>query len=181
MRLRRRIRLVGDPVLLTLAEPVADPAAPEVQDLIDDMVVTLAEAQGLGLAAPQVGHSLRLVLALPVADPAGRAAGLPSILLNPELEPLDGGQEHGFEGCLSIPGLRGRVARHRRVRYRALDRHGRPVAGEAEGLFARVLQHEVDHLDGVLYPMRMADLRHLAVLGELPHLSAWIASQGEPA
>lgn len=175
----RKIAKMGHPVLLEPARPVTDIGDPEVQRLIDDMVETLADAGGIGLAAPQVYAPLRLVLALQIEDRSERGTAEPLVLVNPELVSLTEELELAFEGCLSIPGLRGRVPRHRRVGYRALDRRGRPVAGEATGLFARVLQHEVDHLDGILYPMRMSDLRHLAFDETMPHLSAWIARQGD--
>ena len=175
----RKIARLGHPVLLARAEPVGDPTRPEIARLIEDMLETMQDAGGVGLAAPQVHESLRLILAV---DPASAADGNPPtchVLVDPVLEPVDGEMEDGFEGCLSIPGLRGRVARHADLRYRALDRHGRPIAGLASGLFARVLQHEVDHLDGILYPMRMPDLRALAFDREVPHLTAWLEQRGD--
>lgn len=153
----RKIARMGHPVLLQRAAEVADPAS--VRDLIADMAETLADAGGIGLAAPQVHESVRVIL---VSVPAGRGGdGEPEVpvtaLINPVLTPLDGDQELGWEGCLSIPGLRGAVPRYRRLRFTALAVDGTPVAGEATGMMARVLQHEVDHLDGILYPMRMRD------------------------
>jgi len=177
----RKIARLGHPVLLGKAEPVDAVASAEVQSLIADLLETMADAGGIGLAAPQVYAPLRLVVAMELADRSERADAKVHVLVNPELTPVGGDVDLAFEGCLSIPRLRGRVPRQRRVAYRALDRMGRPVAGEAEGLFARILQHEVDHLDGVLYPMRMLDLRHLAFDAEMPHLSAWIARQGDRA
>ena len=177
----RKIALLGHPVLLTRAEPVADPAAPEIQRLIDDMLATMVDAEGIGLAAPQVHESLRLVVALEMPDRAQRDSAVAHVLINPELELIGAPDQLAFEGCLSIPGLRGRVPRHAELRYRALDRRGRPIAGQASGLFARVLQHEVDHLDGILYPMRMPDLRALAFSAELPHLTAWLEQCGDPS
>ena len=176
----RKIARLGHPVLLTRAEPVGDPTAADIQALIDDMLETMADAEGIGLAAPQVHAGLRVIVAMEIADRSRQAEAPVRVLINPELEPLDAAMENGFEGCLSIPGLRGMVPRHRRVAFRALDRRGREIGGEADGLFARVLQHEVDHLDGVLYPMRMIDLRHLAFTSEVRHLSAWIAASGDP-
>jgi peptide deformylase len=166
-----KIAQLGHPVLITPARPVLDPSAPEIQELIDDMIETLADARGLGLAAPQVHQSLRLLIALPVTDREASRTLEPLVLVDPELEMLGEETSLDMEGCLSIPGLRGVVPRAARVAWRGLDRHGSPVAGEAEGLFARVLQHEVDHLDGVLYPMRMADLRLLAFNEEIHHLN----------
>ena len=133
---------------------------PDIRRLVADMVETLADARGVGLAAPQVHEPLRLIL---VSIPADRddneheAVPLTAIA-NPVLEPLGDEVALGIEGCLSIPGMRGVVPRLQRVRWRGLDLRGREIGGEAEGFHARVLQHEVDHLDGVLYPMRMDDL-----------------------
>ena len=177
----RKIALLGHPVLLAAAEPVLDPASAEVQRLIDDMLETMFDADGIGLAAPQVHESVRIVVALEMADRNQRQAATAHVLVNPELTLLGEADVPAFEGCLSMPGLRGRVPRHASVTYRALDRHGRAVAGVASGLFARVLQHEVDHLDGILYPMRMADLRGLAFASELPHLTAWLEQRGDLA
>jgi peptide deformylase len=177
----RKIALLGHPILLGKAAPVEDPSAPEVQALVSDMLATMADADGIGLAAPQVHVAQRIVVALSLRDRAERADAAVHVLINPELTPLGDATELAFEGCLSIPDLRGLVPRHRRVGYRALGRDGGQVQGEAEGLFARVLQHEVDHLDGVLYPMRMPDLRHLAFASELPHLSAWLERPGDAA
>lgn len=173
----RKIALMGHPVLLAKAAPVDEVDRPELQALIDDMTETMVDAEGIGLAAPQVHVGLRLIVALDIAD---RAEAVPPaavrVLINPMLEPQGDETETAYEGCLSIPELRGPVARYRRVGYRALDRGGRPVEGEAVGLFARVLQHEVDHLDGVLYPMRMRDLRHLTFASEMRHLRDWPAA-----
>src|SRR4051812_11172178 len=145
-----KIARMGHPVLLREAEPVDDPTDPEIRRLIADMAETMVDAAGIGLAAPQVHVPLRLFV---YRDGTGV-----STLVNPVLEPLGEEVETGWEGCLSIPGLRGCVARPKRIRWRGLDAEGQPVAGEAEGMTARVMQHETDHLDGVLYPMRMEDL-----------------------
>jgi peptide deformylase len=177
----RKIALMGHPVLLARAEPVRNVADAEIQQLIDDMLATMADADGIGLAAPQVHESVRLVVALELPDREQREAATAHVLINPELVPLDEESEVAFEGCLSIPGLRGRVRRHARMRYRALNRHGQEVEGVADGLFARVLQHEIDHLDGILYPMRMGDLRELAFISELPHLTSWLEQRGDLA
>jgi peptide deformylase len=155
-----KIARMGHPVLLRRADPVADPADPEIRRLIADMAETMADAGGIGLAAPQVHVPLRLFV---WRAPAGGVAAL----LNPELEPLGEAEESAWEGCLSIPGLRGLVSRPARIRYRGLDAEGAPLAGEAEGMVARVMQHEADHLDGVLYPMRMRDLSQLGFTEEL--------------
>jgi peptide deformylase len=174
----RKIALLGHPVLLARAEPVTDLADPDVQRLIDDMLATMADADGIGLAAPQVHESVRIIVALDVRDRGERDRAAAHVLVNPELTPWGEASDLAFEGCLSMPGLRGRVPRHARCGYRALDRDGREVTGMAAGLFARVLQHEVDHLDGILYPMRIADLRELAFTSELPHLMAWLERRG---
>jgi peptide deformylase len=154
-----KIARLGHPVLLRVAEAVADPTTPEMRRLVSDMVETMEDANGLGLAAPQVFQSLRLFV-WRVDD--GVAA-----IFNPELTPLEGPVEPFFEGCLSIPGLRGEVARPTRIAFRGLDANGMLIEGVAQGLAARVMQHEQDHLDGVLYPMRMTDLSRLGFVEEL--------------
>ncbi|MBR0655000.1 peptide deformylase [Plastoroseomonas arctica] len=155
-----KIARLGHPVLLGRAETVPDATAPEIQRLIADMAETMADAGGIGLAAPQVHVPLRLFVFR--AGP-----GAPQVLINPEIEPLDEEIETAWEGCLSIPGLRGAVPRAAKVRFRGLDQDGEPVEGEAEGIVARVIQHENDHLDGVLYLSRMPDLTLLGFTEEL--------------
>ncbi len=154
-----KIARLGHPVLLRVAEPVSDPTAPDMQRLIADMVETLEDANGLGLAAPQVHRSLRLFI--------WRVGDAVAAIFNPDITPLDGPMAASFEGCLSIPGLRGEVSRPSRIAFRGLDAAGEPIAGTAEGLAARVMQHEYDHLEGVLYPMRMTDLSRLGFTEEL--------------
>jgi peptide deformylase len=169
-----KIARMGHPVLRGRAQPVEDPTAPEIRRLIEDMLETMDDADGVGLAAPQVHVPLRLVVfRLPperltagesgderIADAAEArsAEDIPMALINPVLEPLGPEQELGWEGCLSVPGLRGVVPRLRRIRYSGFDERGRPIDREAEGFHARVVQHECDHLDGILYPMRIRDL-----------------------
>ena len=153
-----KIARMGHPVLLEKAAPVTDIAA--VQGLIRDMRDTLVDSGGIGLAAPQVHESQRVIL---VSVPDHRREGdEPAMqitaLINPELEPIGEEKVTGWEGCLSIPGLRGAVPRWSAVRFRALNAQGQPFEGEATGMMARVLQHEVDHLDGILSTMRMDDL-----------------------
>ena len=178
-----KIARMGHPVLRGRAQPVADPTAPEIRRLIEDMLETMDDADGVGLAAPQVHVPLRLVVfRLPperltlgergnetMPDAAAQAAGqdVPMALINPVLEPLGPEQELGWEGCLSVPGLRGVVPRFTRLRYQALDINGRPFERIAEGFHARVVQHECDHLDGILYPMRMTDLSLLGFESEM--------------
>ena len=159
-----KIARMGHPVLLGRAEPVADPKAPATAQLIEDMIETMVDAGGAGLAAPQVHVPLRLfVYMVPELRSTGpddppRAV---QALINPVLTPIGDGIATQTEGCLSIPGLRGAVPRPARIGYEGLDRHGNAVSGEATGFLALVLQHEYDHLDGILYPMRMTDLTRL--------------------
>ena len=175
-----KIARMGHPVLLQRAQPIADPSAEEVRRLAADMAETMIDAEGIGLAAPQVHRPLRLILFLDAEDRAQAQGRRPVALINPEIEPLDEALEPGWEGCLSIPGLRGVVPRHARIGYRGLTLEGRTVEREAQGLHARVVQHEVDHLDGVLFPMRMADLRQLTFETELKHFVASEDTAEEP-
>ena len=154
-----KIARMGHPVLLREAEAVDDPTHPEIRRLIADMAETMQDASGIGLAAPQVHVPLRLFV--------WRDQAKVSTLVNPVLTPLGEEVESTWEGCLSIPGLRGCVSRPRRIRYAGLDAEGQPVEGEAEGMTARVMQHETDHLDGILYPMRMEDLSLFGFTDEL--------------
>lgn len=171
-----KIARMGHPVLRTPAAPVEDIAAPELQRLITDMIETMDDAGGVGLAAPQVHVPSRLIVfRVPAArdDAEDAEEGAPegvTVLINPEIEPLGDEQQLGLEGCLSIPGLRGLVPRYRRIRYSGLDAKGSPVSRIAAGFHARVVQHEMDHLDGVLYLDRMEDLADLAFESELHHL-----------
>ena len=159
MAILKIVRL-GHPVLLQRAELVADPTAPEMRRLVSDMVETLQDIGGLGLAAPQVHVSLRLFI-------WRTAAGGYSALFNPDIQPLGEETEEAWEGCLSIPGLRGAVERPARIAFRGQDLAGATIAGEAAGMAARVMQHEYDHLEGILYPMRMTDLSRLGFVEEL--------------
>ena len=154
-----KIARMGHPVLLERCAPVANPADPEIQRLIRDMAETMLDAGGIGLAAPQVHVPLRLFVF--------RNGDSVSALINPELELLTPADQPGWEGCLSIPGLRGAVPRAARLAFRGLDAAGQPVEGEAEGLLARVMQHEFDHLEGVLYPSRMTDMTRFGFNEEL--------------
>jgi peptide deformylase len=154
-----KIARIGHPVLRQKAEPVPDPAAPEIRRLVADMAETMLDAGGIGLAAPQVHLPLRLFV---WRDSDGVRA-----LINPEITPIHEAEETSWEGCLSIPGLRGPVTRPASVLYRGFDERGEPVEGEATGLAARVLQHENDHLDGIIYLMRMNDLSMLGFQEEL--------------
>jgi peptide deformylase len=168
-----KIARMGHPLLRRRAEPVADPGAPEVRRLVADMIETMADAGGTGLAAPQVHVALRLVVFTVAAErdsEAGEAVPL-TVLINPRLEPLSAETELGWEACLSVPGLAGEVPRFSALAYRGVDLDGRPVERRAEGFHARVVQHECDHLDGVLYPQRMTDLSRLVFTSEMHHIS----------
>jgi len=152
---------MGDPRLLRVAQPVTAFGTPELKALIADMFETMAAANGAGLAAPQIGVDLRLVIfgyqtnvRYPDAPPVP-----PTVLINPSIEVLDGGRTEGWEGCLSVPGMRGVVERDERIRYTGFDADGNAIDRIADGFHARVVQHEYDHLDGVLYPMRVTDFR----------------------
>lgn len=156
-----KIARMGHPVLLKPAEPVENVTDQSVQTLIDDMIATMHDAGGVGLAAPQVHVSKRIfVYYVPQSrlEEGERAPDGIQVLVNPVIEPVDEEVRLRMEGCLSIPGLRGWVPRYARVRYQGIDRTGAPVSGIAKGFHANVIQHEGDHLDGVLYPMRMTDL-----------------------
>lgn len=156
-----KIARMGHPVLLQRAEPVADPGAPEIRRLVADMIETMEDASGAGLAAPQVHVPLRLfVFRVPPGrtEPAeGDGEQGNTVVINPELDLYDEETVLRWEGCLSIPGLRAAVPRRVRLRYKGVDLDGNAVGGFASGFHAGVVQHEYDHLDGVLYPMRMND------------------------
>jgi len=151
---------MGDPRLLRVAKPVAQFDTPELHRLVADMFDTMAAANGAGLAAPQIGVDLQLVIfgsgapnpRYPDAPPVPR-----TVLLNPKITPLSEEEEEDWEGCLSVPGMRGVVPRWKAIRYTGFDPHGKPIDRTAEGFHARVVQHECDHLVGKLYPMRVRD------------------------
>ena len=167
-----KIARMGHPVLIRPAEPVPDPTAPEIRRLVADMAETMEDAQGIGLAAPQVHVPLRLFV-------WRGGAGNVIALINPEIEAVGDETEEGWEGCLSIPGLRGCVPRAARIRFRGVDIEGRPVDGEAAGLAARVIQHEADHLDGRLYPMRMTDFTRFGFTEDLARAASAARPQDE--
>jgi peptide deformylase len=157
----REILRMGDPRLLQVSEPVTQFNTAELGQLLADMFETMRAADGAGLAAPQIGVALRVVV-----FGFERNARYPdeiavpeTILINPQIELLDDAIEEGWEGCLSVPGLRGLVPRFQRVRYRGYDERGVALEREVDGFHARVVQHECDHLNGILYPMRVRDLR----------------------
>ncbi len=179
-----KIARMGHPVLGRIAAPIEDPGAPELRQLVADMLETMEDAGGTGLAAPQVYVSRRLVIFYLSAGRAEREnqredgpEGAPdsgeteevplTVLINPVIELLGEETITGWESCLSAPGLAGRVPRHRAIRYSGLGLDGQEIAREARGFHARLVQHECDHLDGVLYPQRMADLSALSFTSEL--------------
>ena len=159
-----KIARMGHPVLLQQAEPVPDPTLPELRRLVRDMAETMLDAGGIGLAAPQVHLPLRLFI--------WRNGQEVATLFNPVLVPLGEELETAWEGCLSIPGLRGAVTRPKRIGFTGLDAEGEPVEGDADGIAARVMQHETDHLNGLLYPMRMTDFTRFGFAEELGRAQA---------
>jgi peptide deformylase len=173
-----KIARMGHPVLAKPAEPVADPSAPGIRRLVGDMIETMIDANGAGLAAPQVHVPLRVVVfqapderAEPAETDAERfdhTAPL-TVLINPQIEVVGQDLEGGWEGCLSVPGLRGLVDRPNHIRYRGYDQDGKLIERTARGFHARVVQHELDHLDGILYPQRMRDLSKLIFESEVRH------------
>jgi peptide deformylase len=155
----RDILKMGDPRLLRQADPVRDFNTPALHELIADMFDTMHAANGAGLAAPQIGVNLQVVIfGFKSNARYPDAPQVPeTVLINPVLTPLGEDKEEGFEGCLSVPGLRGSVPRYTRLHYEGFDQHGKPISRDADGFHARVVQHEVDHLHGILYPSRIVD------------------------
>jgi peptide deformylase len=156
----REVLRMGDPRLLAVAEPVQAFNTSELENLLADMRDTMQNLNGAGLAAPQIGVGLRVVIFGMDYNPRyPDADAVPyTVLINPTLTPLGNEMEEGWEGCLSVPGMRGLVPRYRQLRYTGVDDKGQPIARDVEGFHARVVQHEVDHLDGILYPRRIRDL-----------------------
>ena len=172
----RHVLRMGDPRLLAIAEPGAAFDTPQLQALVGDLMDTMQAEDGAGLAAPQIGVGLRVVVfgfdtnsRYPDADAVPE-----TVLVNPLIEPLADGKDDDWEGCLSVPGLRGVVPRYSHIRYSGFDHQGNAIEREARGFHARVVQHECDHLDGILYPQRMTDMRlfgfneTLEAIGQLP-------------
>ncbi len=166
----RAVLRMGDPRLLRVSEPLRELGGEPLHRLLEDLRDTMAALSGAGLAAPQIGVPCRVVIfgtgALNPRYPQAEAVP-ETVLINPLIEPVGEEVETGWEGCLSGPGMRGLVPRLRSVRYRGVDEHGRPIDRKVEGFHARVVQHEVDHLDGILYPMRMRDLSRFGFSEEL--------------
>lgn len=179
----RPITLMGNPVLMRASAAVADPCAPEIGQLIEDMKDSMAAAGGIGIAAPQIGVGLRVMMfyAPDNNDPGGDStdrhhrAGIMekplTILINPELEILTDNMAEGYEGCLSVPGMRGLVPRYTHIKYKGFAPDGQLIERQATGFHAVVFQHEFDHLDGVLYPMRMTDIATLQYISEMQKLA----------
>ena len=167
---------MGDPRLLRLAQPVTAYDTPELHQLVTDMEDTMAHANGAGLAAPQIGVDLQLVIfgSGQINPRYPDAPSVPrTVLLNPVITPLGEAEEESWEGCLSVPGLRAVVPRWQRIRYQGFDLQGRVIDREAEGFHARVVQHECDHLIGILYPMRVRDFSRFGFTDVLfPELDA---------
>jgi peptide deformylase len=157
----KEILRMGDARLLRQAEPLTEFGTPELTALLQDMRDTMKAYDGVGLAAPQIGVNLRVVIfevesnpRYPDAEPVPQ-----TVLINPFITPFGGDMEEDWEGCLSVPGMRGMVPRHKAIRYRGWDEHGNPIDRTVTGFHARVVQHECDHLDGILYPMRIRDMK----------------------
>jgi peptide deformylase len=156
----RDVLKMGDPRLLAVSEPVSAFGTPELESLLADMRDTMRDLNGAGLAAPQIGVGARVVIFGVEQNPRyPEAEAVPfTVLINPQLTPIGEEMEDGWEGCLSVPGMRGLVPRYRQLRYTGVDADGRPIDRTVSGFHARVVQHEVDHLDGILYPRRIRDL-----------------------
>ena len=166
---KRAVLRMGDPKLLEVSKPVAAFDTAELHDLVSDMVDTMRALSGAGLAAPQIGVQQRVVIfgfdenpRYPDAEPVPF-----TVLINPQLTPIGDTMVEDWEGCLSVPGMRGLVPRYTHLRYRGFDAQGNVIARAVEGFHARVVQHEVDHLDGILYPQRIRDLRQFGFVEEL--------------
>ncbi len=165
----QKLITMGNPLLLKQADPITQFDTPEMHDLIQDMFDTMEAHDGAGLAAPQIGISKQLVIFSVNENPRYPDAKPipPTILINPTIEVLDNDMEEDWEGCLSIPGMRGLVPRYKAIRYSGYNEKGESFSVEAAGFHARVVQHEVDHLVGILYPYRITDLRYFGFEDEL--------------
>ena len=165
----RKVLRMGDARLLQRADPVSHFDTPQLHTLLADMRDTMKALNGAGLAAPQIGMGLRVVIFGVVANSRyPEADAVPeTVLINPLITALDEGIEEGWEGCLSVPGMRGLVPRHARIRYQGQDERGEHIDRTVSGFHARVVQHECDHLDGILYPMRILDMTQFGFAEEL--------------
>lgn len=174
-----KVAVLGNPVLRVPAEPVKNVQAPEIQRLIDDMIETMREYRGIGLAAPQVHRSLQLSV-IEEGDhlPEDLAKSGPLVLINPRIVPTGGRTAEDWEGCLSLPNLRGMVVRHTALEVEALDRRSRPLRFPAKDFFARVVQHECDHLNATVFVDRMQTFETLTFLDE--YARYWAKGEEEP-
>ena len=165
----RQVLRMGHPLLLEKSHPVSEFNTFSLQSLVQDMRETMIAEDGAGIAAPQIGVLLRVVMFELVDNPRyPDEVEVPfTVLVNPEIEPLSDQQSLGWEGCLSVPGLRGLVSRYEHIRYRGFSVEGQPIEREVTGFHARVVQHECDHLDGILYPQRITDMRQFGFKEEL--------------
>lgn len=176
-----KIARMGHAVLREPARPVENAQAPGLRRLVNDMLETMADAPGTGLAAPQVHVPLRVVVFMVNGERStGEAGDEPqpiTTLINPMIEPLTAEKALGWEGCLSLPGLMGAVPRFTRIRYRAVGLDGEPIERIAAGFHARVVQHECDHLDGILYPMRITDFTRFGFVEEMRRFAPELAEE----
>ena len=165
----REILKMGHPTLLEVAKPVEKFNTSELDSIIEDMIDTMKENDGAGLAAPQIGLSMQLVIfGFDSNERYPEADQVPfTVLINPVITPIGDEEEDGWEGCLSVPGLMGVVPRFKKIRYQGKDQHGNEIDREVDGLHARVVQHECDHLIGKLYPMRIRDFSQFGYLDTL--------------
>ncbi len=165
----RQVLRMGHPTLLEVAQPITEFNTAALDGLIEDMFDTMADYGGVGLAAPQIGEGLRIVIfGFEASERYPDAEPVPTtVLINPEIEFLGDEMQAGWEGCLSVPGMRGLVPRYQRIRYRGFDQAGHAIDRTVQDFHARVVQHEVDHLDGILYPQRIEDMREFGFIEEL--------------
>ena len=165
----RAVLRYGDPRLHQVSMPLRNFEASRIQALLEDMWDTMRARGGVGIAAPQIGEFVRVVVfGMSHSERYPQAPPIPqTVLINPLIEPLDDAMEDGWEGCLSVPGMRGLVPRYQRIRYRGVDERGESFEREVDGFHARVVQHECDHLDGILYPMRVDNMREFGFEDEL--------------
>ena len=170
----REILKMGNPQLLRVSEPVAESEFSGLEDLVTDLIDTMTAAEGAGLAAPQIGVMKRVVIfGFEHNERYPDAGSVPfTVLINPELEVLDNQVQYGWEGCLSVPGMRGKVPRAQNLRYRGVTLDGSSIDRTVDGFHARVVQHECDHLDGILYPMRMEDMSYFGFEDQLQDIAS---------
>ena len=167
----KKVLLMGNPRLIEPSKPIEDFSHPQLPTILKDMQDTMHAKGGVGIAAPQIGYFLRLILfGFENSKRYPSAPNIPlTVLANPGFTPIGTETEDDWEGCLSVPGLRGLVTRYKRIQFTAHDMHGNQISGEAEGFKARVIQHECDHLDGILYPRRIRDLRYFGFEDQLQY------------